>query len=103
MQPLKRLNPEDRGRCPCSDGGYYYVTEDSIDIFLGVEVSKNINKINLRQSFLIGRIIEVVRFQDTRACSNPPSSTENLTKDKFRTERKYSWAYHPVVLMLNYL
>ena len=103
VQSLKRPDPKDRNKYPYSDGGFDFTTEDSIEKFLGVEVSKHGNTITLRQPLLIDRIIEAVGFDNTPVYSKPTPSTGNLCKDEDGQERKDLWSYRSVIGMLNYL
>ena len=64
MQSLKCPNTEDQDNNPCTDGVHNFTAEDSIEIFLGCEVSKRGIRIILRQPLLGGRIMEAFGFQN---------------------------------------
>ena len=84
VESLKWSNSKDKYKYPYSNGGFDFTTEDLIEKFLGVEVSKHGSTIMLRQLLLIDWIIEAVGFDNTLVYSKPTLSTGNLHKDKDR-------------------
>ena len=84
VESLKWSNPKNKHKYPYSDSGFNFTTKDSIEKFLGVEVSKYGSTIMLRQPLLIDQIIEVIGFDNILIYSKPIPPTSNLYKDKDR-------------------
>jgi hypothetical protein len=85
----------------------YVLTNDGeVKNYLGVEVVKREDgSIELKQKFLIERIIEAVGLdKDIKGSSKPtPSVKPLLHKDLDGLERKHDWNYRSVVGMTGYL
>ena len=85
----------------------YTLTNDGgIKNYLGVEVVKNEDKsIELKQKFLIERIIEAVGLDKDMTNSSKPTPVTKplLHKDREGLQRKHQWNYRSLVGMLGYL
>jgi hypothetical protein len=85
----------------------YTLTNDgSIKNYLGVEVVKNNdNSIQLKQKFLIERIIDAVNLNKDMTNSSKPTPVTKplLHKDREGLPRKHEWNYRSLVGMLGYL
>ena len=82
-----------------------FTDDGDIKYYLGVEFNRSPNgTIELKQEFLIERIIKALNFDSNELSSKPtPVVKPNLKKDLDGPKRKHSWHYRSVIGMLNYL
>ena len=80
------------------------LNKGDISRFLGVDIvrSKN-NSFELRQPFLIDRILELLEIDQKVNHRNTPASKPLLHKDKDAANRVRNWNYRTAIGMLNYL
>ena len=78
--------------------------EGEIKNYLGVDFNKNDDgSFELRQPFLIERIIKALNFNAEMKSTKNPTVKPPLHKDANGPKRKHNWHYRSVIGMLNYL
>ena len=100
---MKRPDPKSNKKYPYPDNGFDFTTEDNVEKFLGVEISKSKDHITIRQPHLIERIIKAIGFEDKDVHSKLTPLTGILHKDEDDEARKDNWNYRSLIGMLNYL
>lgn len=88
------------------DGPENFVFTDDGDIknYLGVEFSRNGNQLEMKQQYLIQRIIGCMNFDETSSkAKDNPIIKPMLNRDIEGDSRKHDWNYRSVIGMLNYL
>ena len=82
-----------------------FTDDGDIKYYLGVEFKRSSDgTIELKQEFLIERIIKALKLDPDEIASKPtPVVKPNLKKDLDGPDRKHSWHYRSVIGMLNYL
>ena len=80
-----------------------FTDEGSISNYLGVEILKREDGIELHQPHLIDRIIQSVNFDQYVNGKSTPVIKPNLTKDSLGNARKDDWHYRSAIGMLTYL
>ena len=100
---LRRPSWKTKMKYQTFDDGFDFKVEYKIENFLGVETHRSRNKARMRQLYLIDRIIGAVGFTSKILGSKPTPSAKILFKDESGVERKYSFNYHSLIGMLNYL
>ena len=87
------------------DKNYDFTNEGDLKNYLGLEFMRNDDgTMELRQQFLIERIIKALSFKDnvTEKSVNPVSKPL-LHKDENGPPQKHDWHYRSLIGILNYL
>ena len=87
------------------DENFDFTDDGNLDKYLGVDVKRHKDgRIELTQSHLIQRFLEVIQLDPKAVNSRPtPAIKPILAKDTDGLSRKYHWNYHQAIGMLNYL
>ena len=88
---LRRPDRKTKKKCQQFDDGFDFVVEESIEMFLGVEIHPSRNKAHTRQVHLIDRIIDAIGLTSKLVGSKPKLSTQILHEDENGEDRKDSW------------
>ncbi|MGH7954625.1 MAG: reverse transcriptase domain-containing protein, partial [Gloeomargaritales cyanobacterium] len=78
------------------------VVEQDVNAYLGIELKRSGNKIELTQPFLIQRILEATGMQDSNAKATP-ATLNPLHKDENGQDRVDNWHYASIIGMLMFL
>ena len=80
------------------------INNGDISRYLGVDIVRNEDKsYELRQPFLINRILKLLELDDKVNSKSTPVSKPLLHKDKEGAPRVMSWSYRSAIGMMNYL
>ena len=83
---------------------YNFTDEGDISKYLGVDIVRNKDgSMELRQTYLIQRIIEKVGLVETTGTKETPVGKPLLHKDCNGVKRKQDWHYRSTIGMLSYL
>lgn len=83
---------------------FVFTDDGDLKNYLGVEFTRNNTSINMKQEFLIQRIIDSIDFKETPTnLKDNPIVKPMLNKDIDGDPRKHDWNYRSVIGMLNYL
>ena len=87
------------------DENYDFTDEGDLKNYLGVEFTRHDDgKMELKQKFLIERIIKALGFKEDLTGKNVnPVAKPSLHKDESGPPRKHQWHYRSLIGMLNYL